>query len=68
MNELFFLVEESLEGGYTAKAIGESIFTEGENMDELRNNIREAVQCHFDDGKSPKIIRLHLVKEEIMTV
>jgi predicted RNase H-like HicB family nuclease len=68
MNEIFFLVEEALEGGYTAKAIGESIFTEGDSMEESKANIREAVQCHFDDEHLPKIIRLHLVKEEIITV
>ena len=68
MNEVFFLVEEALDGGYTAKAIGESIFTEGETIEELKSNIREAVQCHFDDKDIPKIIRLHLVKEEIITV
>jgi len=64
MNEVFFLVEEALEGGYIAKAIGESIFTEADTIDELKVNIREAVHCHFDDDKLPKIIRLHLVKEE----
>jgi len=53
MNEVFFLVEEALEGGYIAKAIGESIFTEAETMDELKINIREAVHCHFDDDKLP---------------
>ena len=68
MNEVFFLIEEALEGGYVAKAIGESIFSEAETMDELKANIREAVHCHFDDDKLPKIIRLHLVKEEIITV
>jgi predicted RNase H-like HicB family nuclease len=68
MNEIFFLIEEAIEGGYTAKAIGESIFTEGETMEELKENIREAVQCHFDEEKLPKIIRLHMVKEEIITV
>lgn len=68
MNEVFFLVEEALEGGYMAKAIGESIFTEAETMDELKANIREAVHCHFDDDKLPKIIRLHLVKEEVIAV
>jgi hypothetical protein len=57
MNEVFFLVEEALEGGYIAKAIGESIFTEAETMDELKINIREAVHCHFDDDKLPKVIR-----------
>jgi hypothetical protein len=68
MNEIFFLVEESIEGGYNARAIGEAIFTEGDTLDELKANIRDAVQCHFDEGKLPKIIRLHFVKEEIITV
>ena len=48
MNEIIFLVEEALEGGITAKAIGESIFTEGDTMDEIKANIKEAVECHFD--------------------
>lgn len=68
MNEIFFLVEEALEGGYTARAIGESIFTEGDTMNELKSNIREAVHCHFDGPDVPKVIRLHFVKEEIITV
>ena len=68
MNEIFFLVEEALEGGYTARAIGDSIFTEADTIDELKANIRDAVQCHFDEANTPKIIRLHLVKEEIITV
>lgn len=68
MNEIFFLVEEAIEGGYNAKAIGESIFTQGDDMNQLKANIRDAVQCHFDEGNIPKIIRLHLVKEEIITV
>jgi len=65
MNEIFFLVEEALEGGYTAKALGESIFTEGGTMEELRANIREAVHCHYEEDNLPKIIRLHLIKEEV---
>ncbi|MDN3588267.1 2-oxoisovalerate dehydrogenase [Pedobacter aquatilis] len=68
MNEVFFLVEESLEGGYVAKALGESIFTEADNMDDLKINIKEAVLCHFDEDKLPKIIRIHSVKEELLTV
>jgi len=67
MNEVFFLIEEALEGGYTAKAIGEAIFTEGDTLDELKANIREAVQCHYDEN-IPKVIRLHFVKEEVITV
>jgi len=68
MNEIFFLVEEAIEGGYNARAIGESIYTEGNDLDDLKTNIRDAVQCHFDEGHTPKIIRLHFVKEEIITV
>ena len=68
MNEIFFLVEEAIEGGYNARAIGESIFTEGDTLDELKSNIRDAVHCHFDEDKLPKIIRLHLVKEEVIAV
>ncbi len=68
MNEIFFLVEEAIEGGYNARAMGESIFTQADTLDELKVNIREAVQCHFDEDNIPKIIRLHLVKEEIITV
>ena len=47
MNEIIFLVEDAIEGGYTARALGESIFTEGGDLEELRANIREAVDCHF---------------------
>ncbi|MGN7203336.1 2-oxoisovalerate dehydrogenase [Pedobacter sp. SAFR-022] len=66
MNELIFLVEEDLEGGYAAKALGESIFTDGETLEVLKVNIKEAVRCHFEEDKLPKILRLHLVKEEIL--
>lgn len=66
MNELIFLVEEDLEGGYAAKALGESIFTDGESLEVLKVNIKEAVRCHFEEDKLPKILRLHLVKEEIL--
>ncbi len=68
MNEIIFLVEEALEGGYTAKALGESIFTEGDTMEEIKANIKEAVACHFDEGNKPKLIRLHLIKEEVIAV
>ncbi|HEY6874665.1 MAG TPA: hypothetical protein VI298_18245 [Geobacteraceae bacterium] len=58
MNEIFFLVEEASEGGYAAKALGESIFTEADTLEELHANVRDAVRCHFDEGKAPKMIRL----------
>ncbi len=65
-NEIIFIVEDSLEGGFEAKAVGESIFTEADTYDELKNNIREAVLCHFDEDKIPKLIRIHYVKEEVI--
>jgi hypothetical protein len=67
VSEIVFLVEESDEGGYSARAISHSIFTEADTLDELRQRIREAVECHFDDGQAPKLIRLHIVREEFLT-
>jgi hypothetical protein len=68
MNELIFLVEEAAEGGYTARALGQSIFTEADSLAALRDQVRDAVKCHFEDGQAPKIIRLHFVREEVMAV
>jgi predicted RNase H-like HicB family nuclease len=48
MIEIIFVVEDAPEGGFTAKALGESIFTEAETIDELKTNVKEAVECHFD--------------------
>jgi hypothetical protein len=62
--EIIFVVEESPEGGYEARALGYSIFTEGESLKELRQMVRDAVACHFDDSESkPSLIRLHLLKD-----
>ena len=65
MNEILFLTEKAPEGGHTARALGFSIFTEADTMDELKTNVREAALCHFDDVDLPKIVRLHFVKDEI---
>ncbi len=62
MEEIIFLVEESVEGGYTAKGLGVSIFTEGETIEELQEKIKDAIHCHFDEVK-PRLVRLHMVKE-----
>ena len=66
MNEIIFLVEEAPEGGFTARALGESIFTEADSMEDLRQQIRDALACHFEDGKGPGVVRLHIIKEEIL--
>ncbi|HTI49561.1 MAG TPA: hypothetical protein VL475_01365 [Planctomycetaceae bacterium] len=65
MNEIIFLVEEAPEGGFTARALNVSIVTQADTLDELRNAVREAVLCHFDDGQGPRLIRLHFVREEV---
>ena len=62
------MVEEAAEGGYIAKALGESIFTEGDSLEEIKANVKEAVACHFDEGEIPKLIRLHIVKDELITL
>jgi len=68
MNEIFFLVDEAPEGGYTARAMGESIFTEADDLESLYDMVRDAVRCHFAEGKAPKIIRLHFTKEEVIAL
>ncbi|MGQ4874161.1 MAG: 2-oxoisovalerate dehydrogenase [Promethearchaeia archaeon] len=68
MNEIIFFIEESLEDGYEARALGASIHTEADNMTELKERIRDAVKCHFNENECPKIIRLHFVKEEVIKI
>lgn len=67
MIEIVFLVEDDPDGGYTATALGQSIFTQADDIETLRVMIREAVHCHFpDEEKRPKIIRLHIVRDEVI--
>ena len=61
--EIIFAVEEAPEGGYTARALGHSIFTQGETMEILREMVRDAVNCHFEKENKPRLIRLHVVKD-----
>lgn len=69
MKEIIFLINEAEEGGFTARALGESIFTDAETMDELKTNIQEAIKCHFDNPTDkPKISHLHFVKDEILEI
>lgn len=68
MREIFFLIEKAKEGGHIASAIGQSIVTEAGTMDELKTNIRETVDCHFDEGKTPHIAHLHFVKNEVLSL
>lgn len=66
--ELVFVVEEAPEGGYVARAVGESIVTEADDLDALRDMVRDAVACHFDEDERPKVVRLHLVHDELLAV
>ena len=64
--EVLFLVEDAVEGGYVARALGHSIFTEADSWDDLKTAVRDAVQCHFDQSEQPELIRLHAVREEVV--
>ncbi len=68
MNEVIFVVEEAPEGGFTARAVRESIFTEADTLETLHANVRDAVRCHFDDQHMPRLIRLHFTRDEIIAV
>lgn len=68
MTEILFVVEEAAEGGYVARAVEHSIFTEADTLDDLRAQVRDAVGCHFDAGARPRLIRLHFVRDEVLTI
>ena len=65
--EIIFMVEESPEGVYQARALDYSIFTEANTFDELKSMVQDAVHCHFEAEEKPPVIRLHLVKDEVIT-
>jgi len=66
MSEIIFIVEEASEGGFTARALGASIFTEADTRAELPAQIRDAVRCHYSEDQMPKVIRLHFLQEEVI--
>lgn len=66
--ELIFVVEEAPEGGYTARSLGYAVYTEADSMAELRSMVQDAVRCHFDESDRPSVIRLHLVRDELIPV
>ncbi len=72
LTEIIFEVrEDEVDGGFVATALGHAIATQGETMEKLRAMVRDAVQCHFGDGAAggmPKLIRLHFVRDEVLTV
>ena len=70
LSEVIFEVSaDEVDGGYSASAIGYGIHTEGETIDEVRRNVREAVDCYFDEGTArPGLIRLHFVRDEVLAL
>jgi predicted RNase H-like HicB family nuclease len=68
ISELVFEVTEEAAGGYSAECLTENIFTQGDTWDELRANVKEATAAYFYDSSKPKYIRLHLVRNEVLTM
>jgi len=68
ISELVFDVTEEADGGYCAECLTENIFTQGDTWEELRANVKEATEAYFYDGPKPKYIRLHLVRNEVMSM
>ncbi len=66
MTEILFIVDEAPEGGFVARSVGASIVTEADDMAQLRESVRDAVRCHFDEADRPQVIRLHLVRDEVI--
>jgi hypothetical protein len=65
--ELIFEVRDAEEGGFFARALGHRIFTEGENWDDLRANLLQAVSLHFEDATTrPRLVQMHYVKDELI--
>lgn len=67
MSEIVFIVEEAQEGGYTARSLGYSIYTESDTWDQLKTSIQDALACHFETEKRPQLIRLHYLRQEVFS-
>ncbi len=68
MSELIFIVEDAPEGGFSARAVGSSIFTEGDTVDALRAMVLDAVRCHFAPEQTPSLVHLRFIREEHIAV
>ncbi len=62
------MVDEAPESGCTARAVGEAIFTEADDVTTLRAMIADAVGCYFDEDEHPHVVRLHFVRDELLAV
>jgi predicted RNase H-like HicB family nuclease len=68
MNELVFEVTQESDGGFIAEALGENIVTEADSWEQLRANVKEAVEAYYFDEPKPAIVRLHLRRDEVLAV
>ena len=68
MSEIIFLVEDDPDDGYSTQAIGESIYTQGETIEELQEMVQDAVRCHFDEHSRPQLIRSHIVRDQVIAL
>jgi hypothetical protein len=68
LEEIIFVLTEEPEGGFSVRALGESIFTQADDLEALKVAVRDAVLCHFDEDQAPRMIRLHLVKDFMVAV
>jgi predicted RNase H-like HicB family nuclease len=64
---LIFEISQETDGGYVAECLTENIFTQADNWDDLRKNIREAVTAFYFDKQVPSVIRLHFVRDELLS-
>jgi len=68
ISKIIFIVNESIDGGYEARAVGHSIYTQCDTYDELKETLKDAVVCHFDVNERPSLIYLHMVSDEVIAV
>ena len=66
---IFEVSEDEIDGGFSASALGYGIHTQGDTIEELRVNVKEAVDCYFDETMTrPALIRLHFVRDEVLAL
>lgn len=68
MKEIFFTINESMDGGYEANAVGHSIYTQCNRYEDLHETIRDAIKCHFDTSEMPSLIYLSFVRSEAIAL
>ena len=66
MNELIFEITQEADGGFVAECLTEAIHTQADTWEELRKQVKDAVEGYFFDQPKPKMIHLHFVRDEIL--